>query len=679
MFVSEISIPVSDISGVGKTMTAQLKKLGVQSIGQLLQFFPRTWEDRSQLHTLADWNKHKKINVELIVTAHDWFGFGKMRTLKLQVSDKSGATASLICFNRSFMQNTFPVGSKVLVYGSFYYKYGELQSSAFDIEKTEKAQIKILPIYPLTAGLGQAKLRKVIRVALKNYARGIDSELPENIIKEYNLATKQEALFLMHEPKTMKDIEKAHYSLVFEEFFLFQYMIGKRSLERRGRLPKLEEDTKSKLTKSTQGLAQPDFSPLQLKLLARLPFELTNDQLVVSDEINQDLSGLNPMARLLQGDVGSGKTLVAFLACLKVIEEGGQTAFLAPTEMLAIQHAENAAKLLEPLGIRLAFLSGNTKAKGRTNLLRELKAGNIDLIIGTHSLFSQGVNYNNLRLAIIDEQHRFGVMQRSAIIQKGIESNQEKTAPHILMMSATPIPRTLALSVFGDLDISTIKTMPVGRKPIITYVASQQKAERVYSFVGEEILKGRQAYFVYPLIEDNEEFNLKSAETSFKELKVGFPNHKVALVHSKIPESEQREIMENFKSGDISILIATSVVEVGVDVPNASCMVIEHAERFGLSALHQLRGRIGRGCEQSYCILMYGDKLTETGHKRLEIMKETNDGFRIAEEDLKLRGPGDIGGIEQSGYLGFKIADPIRDSKILQEARAVAFKLLANE
>jgi ATP-dependent DNA helicase recG len=287
------------------------------------------------------------------------------------------------------------------------------------------------------------------------------------------------------------------------------------------------------------------------------------------------------------------------------------------------------------------------------------------------------VQYKNLRLVVIDEQHRFGVLQRSAIIQKGAESNEEKMSPHLLMMSATPIPRTLALSIFGDLDISTIKTMPPGRKPIITYVAGEDKAERVYNFIGQEILQGRQAYFVYPLIEENEDLSLKSAERMFEELKTGFPNHSLALIHSKVAEEEQKRIMEEFRSGKLNILVATSVVEVGVDVPNATCMVIEHADRFGLSALHQLRGRVGRGDLQAYCFLIYGKKITEDGRARLTVMKETNDGFIIAEEDLRLRGPGDIGGVEQSGYhLGFTIADPARDFKILQEARSAAFELL---
>ncbi len=348
---------------------------------------------------------------------------------------------------------------------------------------------------------------------------------------------------------------------------------------------------------------------------------------------------------------------------------------MAPTELLARQHADNAAKLLEPLGVRLAFLTGNLKAAGRSQLLQQLAAGNIDLIIGTHALFSAQTLYKNLRMVVIDEQHRFGVLQRSAIIQKGIDSG--KKAPHFLMMSATPIPRTLALSMFGDLDISVIKTMPPGRKPVITYVAPESKAEKVYYFIGQDILAGKQAYFVYPIIEDSETLSLKSAEDMFAELTRDFPHHRLALLHSKVPEDEARAIMQEFRAGAIHILVATSVIEVGVDVPNATCMVIEHADRFGLSALHQLRGRIGRGSDQSYCFLLYGKNITETGMARLKVMASTTDGFVIAEEDLKLRGPGDIGGIEQSGYCGFELADPIRDFALLEKARIAAFEMLA--
>ena len=682
MLISEITIPVTNIAGVGSAAAAQLKKLGVENIGDLLRFFPRDWEDRTQIHYFSDWNKAQKINVPVMIVEHQWFGFGKMRTLKLIVADKTGTKASLICFNRSFLEKSFPTGTSCFVYGSFYHKYSELQSSSFELEKTENAFLKILPVYPLTAGIGQTKLRKIINAALKSYARGITSELPEEILKKYNLPPKQAVLFLLHTPKTMADAELGRYALIFEEFFLLQYAVGKKSLERRGRLPGFEE--KKQLTESAQKM--PEFTPLQKQFLDRLPFKLTCGQLAVTAEINTDLDGINPMARLIQGDVGSGKTLTAFLACIKIVEQGGQAAFLAPTELLARQHAETAARLLEPLGIRLAFLTGNVKAKGRSNLLRALENGGIDVILGTHSLFSANITYKNLRLAVIDEQHRFGVLQRAAIIRKGIESKDngktdggafsEKRVPHILMMSATPIPRTLALSVFGDLDISTIRTMPSGRKPVITYIAGSDKAKRAYSFIGREILNGRQAYFIYPIIEENEELSLKSAERMFEELKRVFPSQRLALIHSKIAEEMQRDIMKGFRSGAITILVATSVVEVGVDVPNATCMVIEHADRFGLSALHQMRGRVGRGSEQAYCFLLYGKNLTENGRKRLAIMKETSDGFKIAEEDLKLRGPGDIGGVEQSGYLGFKYADPVRDYEIMQTARTAAFELL---
>lgn len=682
MLIGEIHSPVTDISGVGSAAAAQLKKLGVQTVGDLLKLFPRNWEDRSVFHSFAERKKFQKINVLAKVAAHEWFGFGKMKTLKILAKDESGFIASLLCFNRNFLQNVYPVGSRISVYGSFYDKYNEIQSSSFEIEKAENAQSKILPVYPLTSGLGQGKLRKFIQTALKQYGTRIDNDLPAEVLLEYNLPSKSEVLFYMHEPKTMRETEIGSYALIFEELFLFQYAALSRALERRGKLPSQSiEEAEHTLISGDENILQdkkktPQFSPLQKELCARLPFELTDDQLTTIAEINADLCGKNSMARLVQGDVGSGKTLTAFFACLRIIEDGAQTAFLAPTELLARQHAENAAKLLEPAGVRLAFLTGNIKAKGRSALLRELAEGNIDLVIGTHALFSSNVKYKNLKLAVIDEQHRFGVLQRAAIIQKGIESSKDGKPPHLLMMSATPIPRTLALSIFGDLDISTIKTKPLGRKPIITYVAGSGSSGRVYHFVGTEILKGRQAYFVYPIIDETETFSLKSAEQMFSELKEGFPNHRVELIHSKTPEDGQKRIMEEFKCGNVNILVATSIVEVGVDVPNASCMVIEHAERFGLSALHQLRGRVGRGGEQSYCILIYGKNLTENGRRRLEIMKETDDGFIIAEEDLKLRGPGDIGGLEQSGYLGFKMADPIRDKEILLKARAAAFKLL---
>jgi ATP-dependent DNA helicase RecG len=380
----------------------------------------------------------------------------------------------------------------------------------------------------------------------------------------------------------------------------------------------------------------------------------------------------------LQGDVGSGKTLVSFLAALQAVEGGGQTALMAPTELLARQHAENAARLLEPLGLRIAYLTGNMKAAGRKDLLKHLAAGEIDMVVGTHALFSKDVAYKNLRLVVIDEQHRFGVTQRSLIMAKG-------NNPHLLMMSATPIPRTLALTIFGDMDVSVIQEMPPGRKPVKTHLARGSSEGRVYDFVRNTLEAGSQAYFVYPLIENalatsGDEANLKDAVSMSQRLaEEVFPRFKVALIHSKLDDEEKRQIMEHFRNGEIKVLVATSVVEVGVDVPNASCMVIEHAERFGLSALHQLRGRVGRGQDQAYCFLVYSDDLTEDGKARLKVMLTHSDGFVIAEEDLKLRGPGQIAGIEQSGYLNLGIANPIRDIDVLARARTDAFFILEND
>ena len=676
MLIGEIQTPVSNLYGAGKTTVEQLNRLGVSTVGDLLRLWPRAWEDRSRYNTLGEWNAFHKLNVPVTVMDQQWFGYGRMKTLKLIVCDSEGTRGELACFNRPFLEKSFPEGTKALVYGSFSVKYGAIQSSSFDIEQYDTAERRVLPVYPLTQGLTQTKLRKLIEQALNSYARGIDSELPAEVLNKYGYPDKRTVLFAMHRPASMQDAENARAALIFEEFFLYEAAVGMRALERRGVLPRT-----STQAGASEGAAQPSaalqytYSPLQKELLSRLPFTLTADQQAVTAEINADLDGTAPAARLIQGDVGSGKTLVAFLACLKVIEGGGQAALMAPTELLARQHADNAAKLLEPLGVRLAFLTGNLKAAGRSQLLQQLAAGNIDLIIGTHALFSAQTLYKNLRMVVIDEQHRFGVLQRSAIIQKGIDSG--KKAPHFLMMSATPIPRTLALSMFGDLDISVIKTMPPGRKPVITYVAPESKAEKVYYFIGQDILAGKQAYFVYPIIEDSETLSLKSAEDMFAELSRDFPHHRLALLHSKVPEDEARAIMQEFRAGAIHILVATSVIEVGVDVPNATCMVIEHADRFGLSALHQLRGRIGRGSDQSYCFLLYGKNITETGMARLKVMASTTDGFVIAEEDLKLRGPGDIGGIEQSGYCGFELADPIRDFALLEKARIAAFEMLA--
>lgn len=749
MKLREISVPVTSIHGVGESTAKLFSHLNIFTVGDLLSYWPRSFDDRTKLVPLRDF-QHGKVNTVAKVVAHEWFGYGNMRTLKVIIEDFS-ARAELVCFNRPFLEKQLAIGFSVRVNGTFSMRYGNIQSSAFEAEpvpsetaaelessfaRTNSAEKyseyfstkKILAVYPLTAGLSQTAVRKAVARAIKEYAKGISDEIPEEIIAKHKLMHKPECIVAMHSPKTMQEAERARITLIFEELYQFQIQIGLRSLSHRGKLPDesifasssaiIEEASATRenssgapdsaAAKSTiETCFLDNLSPRQKKLLETLKFELTIDQKKVIAEMNADidmsydLKKPYAMARLLQGDVGSGKTLAAFFACLRVIDYGGQCAMLAPTELLARQHAENAAKLLQCADVSLAFLTGNLKASGRNKLLTELKNGNIQLVIGTHALFSHNVQYKDLRLAVIDEQHRFGVLQRNAILEKGRRAadtiakpyadsaggaSAESTAyitPNLLMMSATPIPQTLALSVFGDLDVSVIKSMPLGRLPIKTHLTKQGSEENVYRFVRAELQQGRQAYFVYPLIEQGETdeerggTGLKSAEQMYEFLsKKIFPEYKVALIHSKIEENEQREIMAQFNANKIQILVATSVVEVGVDVPNATCMVIEHAERFGLAALHQLRGRVGRGKFQSHCFLIYSAKLTEDGKARLKALYESTDGFFIAEEDLRLRGPGEVLGVQQSGYLTLSIADPVRDAAIMNVARTEAFEYI---
>ncbi|MDR1972964.1 MAG: ATP-dependent DNA helicase RecG [Treponema sp.] len=676
MFLRELKEPVSRIRGAGPETAALLSRLGIVTAADLLCHYPRDWEDRSRPVPLSQFVK-AQVCTTVTVIAHEWIGFGRMRTLKVRVEDES-AQAVLVCWNRPFLEKQLALGKRCRLWGRFQYKYGEIQSSSFDISAVSAEEQGILPVYPLSAGLSQTVLRRLVSRALDTWGSSIEEELPRFIIEKEGLLPRPLALRGIHFPATMEELDQAKRTLIYGELFYLEILVGRRAMERRnvrrGAVPRAAGP-------------EPSLSPLQGRLLERLPFSLTAGQREAVAEINRDMAGPFPMARLLQGDVGSGKTLVSFLAALAAVDgmgglPPGQAAIMAPTELLARQHAENAARLLEPLGLRLSFLTGNLKAAGRKELLKALAQGEIDMVLGTHALFSQDVNYANLRLVVVDEQHRFGVIQRSLIMAKGHSSAGAQGTPDLLMMSATPIPRTLALTVFGDLDVSVIRDLPPGRKPIRTHLARQSNEGRVYDFVGKELAAGRQAYFVYPLIEaaGSRTADLKDAQSMAARLaEEVFPRYPVALVHSRINEEEKQEIMEKFRRGEIRILAATSVVEVGVDVANASCMVVEHAERFGLSALHQLRGRVGRGPEQSYCFLVYSDELTEDGKTRLKVMLEHSDGFVIAEEDLKLRGPGQIAGLEQSGYLSLGLADPVRDAEALARIRQEAFAILEKD
>lgn len=740
MKLQDIGIPITHISGVGQTLAAAFAAVNVFTVSDLLTYYPRTWEDRTQRRFLSQFAQGK-VHTAASVISHEWFGFGRMKTLKIIIGDGS-ERGVLVCFNRAFLQNTLPVGSVISVTGKFSYRYGEIQSSAFETsvlskegsldewQNTPLPDSAVYAVYPLTEGLTQTQVRKAVSRALKEYAKGIENEVPPDILAKYGFLEKAQALKAIHMPADMAEALSAKRSIIFEQLYLFQKAVLRRAAQRR---------TNVCIPQNTYSTEKEFFdllSPRQKQLAARLPFALTEDQRTAIAHMNADIdagfvssqqSTILPaaqsspqqisspssqlpsqknsdthkddantfktpfhMARLLQGDVGSGKTLTAFFAALRVIDWGAQCAFLAPTELLSRQHAENASRLLEPLvganglGVRTAFLTGNVKNKNRTPLLQALKAGDIDIVLGTHALFSKNVLYRNLKLVIIDEQHRFGVVQRATIIDKGRTSLVQPQEPAVLMMSATPIPQTLAHTLYGDLDVSVIKTMPQGRKSIRTYLTKKGNEQRVYDAVREELKKGHQAYFIYPRIAGEDESDektqsdeLKSAENMYCRLSQEiYPEFSCALIHSKIDESEQERILHRFQNGDIQVLAATSVVEVGVDVANATCMVIEQAERFGLAALHQLRGRVGRGSAQSFCFLIYGSRLTQEAKARLKVLHESTDGFFIAEEDLRLRGPGEVGGIQQSGYLTLGLADPVRDKELLALAHEEALKEL---
>jgi len=711
--VSEIKAPVSSIAGIGPQLTKTLAKLNVFTVGDLLQYYPRDYEDRTKRTFLKDFatTPGNKIHTVAQIIRQEWFGYGKMKTLKLIISDGT-ATADLICFNRTFLEKSMQPGTIVTVTGQFFIKYNNLQSSSFEVTKmdvnndnpSEKINLLnleplnsgIIPVYPLTEGLTQKTIHKTINQAIQQYVHGIENEIPGSLIEKYELLSKQDAIRFIHQPQTISQAITARKTLAFEELFQFQSIIAERAYARKGKSFAEEKDTTSEAV--SPEIFTESLSPLQKEFLKSLPFPLTQDQQKVIYEMNGEIDRsytereriLNQldrgipapahpsfsMARLVQGDVGSGKTLVSLFACLRILNWKGQCALMAPTEILARQHAETTAKLLSPLGIRVAFLTGNVKSAGRTQLLKALKNGEIDIIVGTHALFSTQVAYKDLKLAIIDEQHRFGVLQRQAIIEKGRYTDRGITfEPNLLMMSATPIPQSLALTVFGDLDISTIHTMPAGRKPVTTYLVKEGNEMNAYEAVRKELLKGHQAYFVYPAIDSAE--NIKTAERAFVNLSQHvYPQHKCALIHSKVDEEEQIRILQAFKDGTIQVLAATTVIEVGVDIPNATCIVIEQADHFGIAQLHQLRGRVGRGSDQSYCFLIYSKDITETGIERMKALRQSTDGFYIAEQDLKTRGPGEITGTVQAGALEFRIADLSKDMSLMQAARIEAIARL---
>jgi ATP-dependent DNA helicase RecG len=672
MFLAQQDQPVTELRGIGPVLAARLGRVGIATVRDLLLHLPRGHEDRRTPVSLARAAASTgKCFVEVTVVSLDHVGRGWRATPRAAVTD-GDTEAALLCFGRGFLGRVLLPGRRFRVWGTF--RPGRLgpESSDFELESASvppTAFGRVVPVYPLTEGLNQGAVRRAVRAALDAALPSLEDALPAGLRTARGLPGTAAALRAVHVPGDPGEAEAGRRALAWEELFWFELTLLRR------RLPRAATRDARRIDTGTRDAA-----------IGRLPFSLTADQAAVLAEIEADLGAPWPMARLLQGDVGAGKTLVALLSALLVTAGGEQVAFAAPTELLARQHAENAARLLEPVGVRIAFLSGAVAGEARQLLLAALAAGEVDILFGTHALFSQDVAFRKLGMVVVDEQHKFGVRQRMAMLAKG-------EAPDLLLMTATPIPRTLALTAFGDLDVSTIRTMPPGRLPVATHLARQANVGKVYRRVREELDRGRQAYFVYPQIgtggvengtEDGTAAGAaraaKDAENAFRRLRDEvYPDLAVALIHSRVPEEEKVRAMAGFAAGRVQVLAATSVVEVGVDVANAACMVVEHAERFGLSTLHQLRGRVGRGAAQSYAFLVYGDELTPEGVERLKIMKETTDGFRIAERDLELRGPGELLGVRQAGFLRFRVADLARDADALLSARDEARRILAED
>ena len=657
--------PLTDFPGVGEARGKKLEKLGLGRCRDLLTYYPRDYEDRRQTYTVKDAPLDCKVCVEAMAAEHPQRSFIRagLELVKVKVVDQTGVL-HLTFFNQGYIQHAISAGEEYVFYGVVE-EQGRRRTMVNPIfEKVEKRTFtgRIMPIYPLTAGISNHMLAGLTRQALE-CELNLEETLPQHVRQAHSLAAVEYAVRNIHFPEDDQALSLARRRLTFEE--LFYLSIGLSVLKRR-------RDS------AGPGLTVPR-RPWE-EFAALLPFAPTGAQRRVMEECAADMAGGRPMNRLVQGDVGSGKTAVAAYAAYLAVKAGYQAAMMAPTEVLAEQHARSLTQLLEPAGIRVALLTGSLTAAGKRELHRAIADGEYDFIVGTHALISKAVEFRNLGLMIADEQHRFGVAQRAALAAKG-------AAPHVLVMSATPIPRTLALIVYGDLDVSVIDELPPGRTPIETYVIHEDKRARMYNFVRKQVGLGRQVYIVCPAVEENPEaalpgeenpaLNLKAVKSYAKQLQTEeFPNLKVDFLHGKMKPREKEAVMAAFAAGETQVLVSTTVIEVGVDVPNASLMIVENADRFGLSQLHQLRGRVGRGKHQSFCVLMTSSKNPDTMH-RLKTLASTTDGFKISEEDLKLRGPGDFFGNRQHGLPQMKLADLAGDMRLLTEAQEAAGALLA--
>ena len=656
----DLSDDVKFVKGVGPNRVKLLNKLNIYNLEDLITYYPRDYEDRSKPKKISDTVDGEEVLIEVIVTSRmrEIRTYKKNMTIyKLIVRDETDS-CELIWYNQSYLKNMFRIGEKYKFYGKINKKIGmtEMISPVYDIEGKDKNTGKIIPLYPLTYNLSQNTIRQIIENGLELTNDKLEETMPEYILNEYNLVSLKEAIKKIHFPSEFADFDKSRNRLVFEELLTMQLLLL---------------SLKNKYKNNEAGIKFNKDIKIS-DIINDLPFKLTKAQLRVLEEIDKDMESDKAMNRLLQGDVGSGKTIVAIIAAYKAVKSGYQMAIMAPTSILATQHLESFEMVLSKYGIKCELLLGSTTKKKKEEILERLKNGDIDIIIGTHSLLEENVVFKNLGLVVTDEQHRFGVRQRSTIASKGKN-------PDVLVMTATPIPRTLALILYGDLDISIIDELPPNRKKIDTFAVRKSMEERVNNFIKKQIDEGRQAYIVCPLVEESEEINAKSVlELAEKYKTEVFKDYRVEYLHGKMRPKEKDEIMEKFKEKQIDILISTTVIEVGVNIPNANIMVIENAERFGLAQLHQLRGRVGRGEFKSYCILKYEGN-SEVIRKRMQVMQDTNDGFIISEKDLELRGSGEFFGTKQHGLPEFKIANLFEDIKMLKLVQSISMKILQED
>lgn len=655
------------VTGVGPTKKQILnKELGIMTIGDMLEYYPYKYVDRSKVYTISSLTQDMSfVQIKGRILSFETFQMGiKKKRLVAHFGDGTGVVDLVWFSGTQYITKNYKVGIDYIVFGKPTVFGGRFQFSHPEIEAAESLQLSQMgmqPYYVTTekmknSGLTSRSMEKIAKAMLSKMPP-LPETLPDYITTPLHLVSRDTAVRNVHYPKSQLEMQKARERLKFEELFYVQLNILRYTANHRRKykgymLPRVGEHFK-------------DFFSKNLK------FELTGAQKRVMHEIQADMNTGRQMNRLVQGDVGSGKTLVALMAMLIAVDNGFQACLMAPTEILAEQHLETVRSFLKDMDVRVELLTGIVKGKKRKEVLEGLVTGDIDILVGTHALIEETVQFKNIGLAVVDEQHRFGVAQRAKLWAKN------ENPPHILVMTATPIPRTLAMTIYGDLDVSVIDELPPGRKPIQTLHKYDNQMTTLFNGIRQQIGIGRQVYIVYPLITESEKIDLKNLEEGYAYLQEVFPQYKMSKVHGRMKPAEKEEEMQKFASGETQILVATTVIEVGVNVPNASVMIIMDAQRFGLSQLHQLRGRVGRGADQSYCILVTGHELAQETRKRMEIMTETNDGFRIAEADLKLRGPGDLEGTQQSGLaFDLKIADIARDGQLVQLARDEAQKII---